>query len=405
MAGIKDELLDELLKDYADPEDLLGKNGIIAQLKKRLIERAMEAEMDDHLGYKKHETKGHGSGNSRNGRTSKNLITDDSQIDIDIPRDRNSEFEPQIVPKGKRRFDGFDGKIIAMYARGMSTRDIQATLAEIYGVEVAPSLISTVTESIIDDFHAWQSRPLDEIYPIVFFDCLVVKVREERKIRNKSVYLALGINMEGQKELLGLWIAKNEGASFWLGVITELKNRGVKDMFIAAIDGLKGFPEAIETVYPKTEIQLCIVHMIRNSCKYVSWKDRKALCADLKQIYGAATIEEAELALTDFSAKWDPKYPSVSQLWQRHWDRITPFIDYPNDIRKAIYTTNAIESVNRSLKKILKTKGSLPNDEAVFRLLYLALGNISKKWTMPIRNWKMALGQFAIKFADRFPID
>ncbi len=405
MAGIKDELLDELLKDYAEPEDLLGKNGIIAQLKKRLIERAMEAEMDDHLGYKKHETKGHGSGNSRNGRTSKSLITDDSQIDIDVPRDRNSEFEPQIVPKGKRRFDGFDGKIIAMYARGMSTRDIQATLEEIYGVEVAPSLISTVTESIIDDFHAWQSRPLDEIYPIVFFDCLVVKVREERKIRNKSVYLALGVNMEGQKELLGLWIAKNEGASFWLGVITELKNRGVKDMFIAAIDGLKGFPEAIETVYPKTEIQLCIVHMIRNSCKYVSWKDRKALCADLKKIYGAATIEEAELALTDFSAKWDPKYPSVSQLWQRHWDRITPFIDYPNDIRKAIYTTNAIESVNRSLKKILKTKGSLPNDEAVFRLLYLALGNISKKWTMPIRNWKMALGQFAIRFADRFPID
>ena len=405
MAGIKDELLDELLKDYAEPEDLLGKNGIIAQLKKRLIERAMEAEMDDHLGYKKHETKGHGSGNSRNGRTSKNLITDDSQIDIDVPRDRNSEFEPQIVPKGKRRFDGFDGKIIAMYARGMSTRDIQATLEEIYGVEVAPSLISTVTESIIDDFHAWQSRPLDEIYPIVFFDCLVVKVREERKIMNKSVYLAPGVNMEGQKELLGLWIAKNEGASFWLGVITELKNRGVKDMFIAAIDGLKGFPEAIETVYPNTEIQLCIVHMIRNSCKYVSWKDRKALCADLKQIYGAATIEEAELALTNFSAKWDPKYPSVSQLWQRHWDRITPFIDYPDDIRKAIYTTNAIESVNRSLKKILKTKGSLPNDDAVFRLLYLALGNISKKWTMPIRNWKMALGQFAIKFADRFPID
>ncbi len=405
MAGIKDELLDELLKDYAAPEDLLGKNGIIAQLKKRLIERAMEAEMDDHLGYKKHETKGHGSGNSRNGRTSKSLITDDSQIDIDVPRDRNSEFEPQIVPKGKRRFDGFDGKIIAMYARGMSTRDIQATLEEIYGVEVAPSLISTVTESIIDDFHAWQSRPLDEIYPIVFFDCLVVKVREERKIRNKSVYLALGVNMEGQKELLGLWIAKNEGASFWLGVITELKNRGVKDMFIAAIDGLKGFPEAIETVYPKTEIQLCIVHMIRNSCKYVSWKDRKAVCADLKKIYGAATIEEAELALTDFSAKWDPKYPSVSQLWQRHWDRITPFIDYPDDIRKAIYTTNAIESVNRSLKKVLKTKGSLPNDEAVFRLLYLVLGNISKKWTMPIRNWKMALGQFAIRFADRFPID
>lgn len=405
MAEIKDELLDELLEGYSNPEDLLGKNGIIAQLKKRLIERAMEAEMEEHLGYKKHEIKGRGSGNSRNGHGSKNLIADDSRIDLAVPRDRKSEFEPKIVPKGKRRFDGFDEKIIAMYARGMSTRDIQATLEEMYGVDVSPSLISTVTASIIDDFHAWQSRPLDQVYPIVFFDCLVVKSRDERKIRNKSIYLALGVNMEGRKELLGLWIANTEGAKFWLGVITELKNRGVLDMFIASIDGLKGFPEAIETVYPETEIQLCIVHMVRNSCKYVSWKDRKELCADLKRIYGAATVEQAEMALRDFSDKWDSKYPSVSMLWQRHWERIIPFFYYPDDIRKAIYTTNAIESVNRILKKFLKTKGAFPSDEAIFKLLYLALGNISKKWTMPIRNWKMALGQFAIKFQDRFPMD
>ena len=284
-----------------------------------------------------------------------------------------------------------------MYARGMSTRDIQATLEEIYGVEV--------TASIIADFHAWQARPLDQVYTIVFFDCLVVKCRSERQIRNKSVYLALGVNMEGKKELLGLWIANTEGAEFWLGVITELKNRGVQDMFIASIDGLKGFPEAIETVYPGTEIQLCIVHMVRNSCKYVSWKDRKELCSDLKGIYSAATVDQAEMALKDFAAKWNAKYPSVSQLWQRNWDRIIPFIDYPDYIRKAIYTTNAIESVNRSLKKILKTKGSFPNDDSIFKLLYLALEKISKKWTMPIRNWKMALGQFAIKFADRFPMD
>jgi putative transposase len=405
MAPISDKLLDELLRDYDKPEDLLGKEGIIAQLKKRLIERAMEAEMDEHLGYKKHEIKGRGSGNSRNGHASKQVITDDSRIDIAVPRDLKSDFEPQIIPKDKRRFDGFDDKVIAMYARGMSTRDIQGALEEMYGVDVAPSLISTVTASIIDDFHAWQSRPLDQVYPMGFFDCLAVKCRSERKIRNKSVYLALGVNMEGKKELLGLWVANTEGAKFWLGAITELKNRGVQDMFIASIDGLKGFPEAIETVYPQTEIQLCIVHMVRNSCKYVSWKDRKELCADLKEIYSASTIEQAEMALKDFAAKWDAKHPSVSQLWQRNWERIIPFINYPDYIRKAIYTTNAIESVNRSLKKILKTKGAFPSDDSIFKLLYLALDKISKKWTMPIRNWKMALGQLAIRFEDRFPMD
>ena len=298
---------------------------------------------------------------------------------------------PRSSPRGNAASTDLTTRSLAMYARGMSARDIQGALEEMYGVDVAPSLISTVTASIIDDFHAWQSRPLDQVYPMVFFDCLVVKCRSERKIRNKSVYLALGVNMEGKKELLGLWIANTEGAKFWLAVITELKNRGVQDIFIASIDGLKGFPEAIETVYPQTEIQLCIVHMVRNSCKYVSWKDRKELCADLKEIYSASTIEQAEMALKDFAAKWDAKYPSVSQLWQRNWERIIPFIDYPDYIRKAIYTTNAIESVNRSLKKILKTKGAFPSDDSIFKLLYLALDKISKKWTMPIRNWKMAL--------------
>lgn len=401
---ISNKLLDELLKDYKDPEDLIGKNGLIKQLTKRLVERAMEAELTDELGYKKSSPLGHNTGNSRNGHSRKRIITDEDQLDIKVPRDRKGKFEPKIIPKNQKRFNGFDDKIISMYSRGMSTHEIQEHLEDIYGVEVSPTLISTVTNAVMDEVKEWQSRPLDPLYPIVYFDAIVVKTREDGRTVNKSVYLALAVNMEGQKELLGLWISLNEGAKFWLNVMTELQNRGLKDIFITCVDGLKGFPEAIETVFPDTKVQLCIVHMIRNSVKYVSWKDRKQLIADLKKVYKAYTAEEAEANLVKFSEKWDKKYPTISKIWLRNWERIIPFFEYPEDIRKAIYTTNAIESINHSLRKIIKNRGAFPTDEAIIKILYLALRNVSKRWTMPIRNWKTALNMFAVKFEERFPV-
>jgi putative transposase len=291
-----------------------------------------------------------------------------------------------------------------MYARGMSVRDIQSCLLEMYQVDVSEGLISQATEGVMEEVKAWQNRPLDSVYPIVFLDCIVVKSREEGKVCNRSVYLALGVNMEGQKELLGMWIAQSEGAKFWLGVITELHNRGVKDIFIACVDGLKGFPEAIESVFPNTQIQLCIVHMIRNSVRYVNWKDRKQICGGLKTIYASTTEQQAEVALDAFGKKWDSKYPTISQMWRKNWERVIPFFDYPEDIRKVIYTTNAIESLNRSLRKIIKTKGAFPNDASILKIFYLALANIAKKWTMPIHTWKAALSQFAIKFEGRFEL-
>ena len=364
----------------------------------------MNAEMDHHLGYPKHSPEGIGTGNSRNGKGSKRILVDNDTIEIETPRDRNGSFEPQLIGKRQKRFEGFDEQIIALYARGMSVRDIKSWLQDTYKVEVSEGLISTVTSAVIEDVRAWQSRSLDPVYPIVFLDCLVVKSREDGRVRNKSIYLALGVNMDGHKELLGMWIANTEGAKFWLGVITELQNRGVKDIFIACVDGLKGFPEAIEAIFPQTEIQLCIVHMIRNSVRYVSWKDRKELCADLRLIYSADTVEQALLALERFAETWDRQYPTVSQLWRRHWERLIPFFDFPKDIRTVIYTTNAIESLNRSLRKVLKTKGAFPHDESVMKILYLSLSNIAKKWTMPIRNWPAAMNQFAIKYEERFPL-
>lgn len=389
---IRKELLDELLKDYSTPEDLLGKDGIMAELKKRLIERAMEAEMEDHLGYAKNGNRVEGSDNYRNGFSNKKVISNSDQIDIQVPRDREGNYEPQIIPKHQRRFDGFDDKILAMYARGMSVRDIQATLLEMYNVEVSEGIITGVTDKVYEDVVSWQNRPLDPVYPLIFFDCIVVKSREDVKVSNRSVYVALAINIEGKKEILGLWIAPTEGAKFWLGVMTELKNRGVKDLFIASIDGLKGLPEAIETVFPEVEVQLCIVHMIRNSIKYVNWKDRKEVCKDLKEVYSAATEDEASQKLEEFGQKW-----------VNNWDRIIPFFDYPEEIRKVMYTTNAIESINRSIRKVIKAKGAFPNDRAIFKILYLALNNASKKWTMPIKDWKAVLNFFAIKFEGRFP--
>jgi len=397
----KDELLDELLKGVKNPDDLFGKEGLLKQLTKSLVERALEGELTDHLGYEKHSPVGKSTSNSRNGTSQKTLRGDRGEIPIDIPRDREGSFDPKIIKKHQTRFDGFDDKIIAMYARGMTTRDIQAQLEDIYGVEVSPSLISKVTDEVLSELKAWQNRPLDPLYPVVYLDALRVKARSDGHINNKAVYLAIGINMDGIKDVLGMWIAKTEGAKFWLGVLTELRNRGLNDIFIASDDGLKGFPDAIETVYPDTQVQLCIVHMVRYSLKYVSWKQRKEMADDLKTIYRAGTAEEARENLEVFSEKWDKTHPTVSKSWRNNWERLTPFFGYPEGIRRAIYTTNAIESLNMSLRKVTKNRGSFPNDDAVFKILYLALKNASKKWTMPIQNWKEAMNHFAILFEDR----
>lgn len=397
----QEELLDELLKDGKTAADIFGRDGLLKQLTKRLVERALEGELTDHLGYPKHAPVAKLSDNSRNGSSRKTLKGDMGEIPIDIPRDREGSFDPRLIKKHQTRFDGFDDKIIAMYARGMTTRDIQAWLKEIYGVEISPTLISNVTDEVLAEVKSWQNRPLDPLYPIVYLDAIRIKVRSDGHVHNQAVYLAIGINMDGIKEVLGMWIAKTEGAKFWLSVLTELKNRGLKDIFIASVDGLKGFGDAIETVYPETQVQLCIVHMVRYCLKYVSWKQRKEMANDLKTIYRASTVEEALENLNSFSDKWDKTHPTVSKSWRNNWEQLTPFFDYPAEIRRAMYTTNAIESLNMSLRKVTKNRGSFPNDEAAFKLLYLALNNASKKWTMPIRHWKDALNHFAILFEDR----
>jgi putative transposase len=402
---IDNEVIDKLLKDYKKPEDIIGEDGLLKQLTKALLERAMHAEMSEHLGYEKHDPAGKNTGNSRNGTSSKTLQGEFGRLPIDVPRDRNSSFDPKIIPKGQTRFTGFDEKIISMYARGMTTREIQSHLEEMYQVEVSPSLISVVTDAVIDEVRAWQNRQLDSLYPIMYLDALQVKVRDGGHVQNKAVYLAIGINMSGHKEVLGMWIAQTEGAKFWLQIVTELKNRGVQDIFIASVDGLKGLPEAIETVFPQTQVQLCIVHLVRYSLNYVGWKQRKEVAADLKKIYRAATEQEAEMALEAFAEKWDWKYPSISQIWRRNWTRVIPFFAHPPEVRKVIYTTNTIESLNMSLRKVTKNRGSFPNDEAALKLLYLALVNISKKWTMPLNDWRAALNQFAIAYEGRMPAD
>lgn len=400
---VSNELIDSLLADYKKPEDLIGEHGLLKQLTKKLVERALEAEMAEHLGHGKHEPVTNPAGNTRNGRSKKTLKGEFGELPIDVPRDRHGSFEPQLIPKHQTRWTGFDDKILSLYARGMTVREIQGHLEEMYGAEVSPTLISSVTDAVLDEVKTWQSRPLDALYPIVYLDCIHVKVRDSGAVRVKAVYLALGITLAGEKELLGIWIAQTEGAKFWLQVVTELKNRGVADIFIACVDGLKGFPEAIEAVFPRTAVQLCIVHLVRYSLNYVSWKLRKEVAADLRAIYTAATVEEAERQLGAFEAKWGEAYPSIGQSWQRNWPRIIPFFDYPPEIRKVIYTTNAIESVNMGLRKITKNRGSFPSDEALLKLFYLALKNISSKWTMPIRDWKAALNRFTIQFEDRMP--
>jgi len=401
---VPEELLAGLLANYKKPEDLIGEEGLLKHLTKLVVERALEAEMTEHLGHGKHEPVANQAGNTRNGKSRKTLKGEFGELPIEVPRDRHGSFEPQLIPKHQTRWAGFDDKILSLYARGMTVREIQAHLEEMYGTEVSPSLISSVTDAVSDEVKAWQSRPLDPIYPIVYLDCIHVKVREGT-VRVKAVYLAIGITMEGEKEVLGLWLAQNEGAKFWLQVVTELRNRGVQDIFIACVDGLKGFPEAIEAVFPKATVQLCIVHMVRHSLNYVSWKRRPEVAADLRRIYQSATAEEAEIRLGEFEDKWDAEYLPIGQSWRRNWPRLIPFFDYPPEIRKVIYTTNAIESVNMSLRKLTKNRGSFPSDEALLKLFYLALRNISKRWTMPIRDWKAALTRFTIQFGERIALN
>jgi len=400
---IRKELLDELLKEYQQPEDLLGEEGLLQELTKALVQRALDGELTHHLGYEKYSPEGKNTGNSRNGKSPKKIKGKRGEMEIEVPRDRNGGFEPQLIKKGQTRFDGFDEKIISMYARGMTTREIRGHLKEIYGVEVSPDLVSTVTDGVLDEVRAWQNRPLDEVYPIVYLDALQIKVRDDGRISNRAFYLAIGVNMSGLKEVLGIWTAQTEGAKFWLSVITEIKSRGVKDIFIACVDGLKGFPEAIEAVFPQTHVQLCIVHLVRHSVKYVSYKERKEITADLKTVYQSPTAKEAEKNLEEFATKWDRRYPMISKNWRTNWERVVPMFGFPGDIRRAIYTTNAIESLNMSLRKIIKNRASFPSEDAAVKLLYLALRNASQKWTMPIRNWGSAVNQFAIIFEGRVP--
>ena len=386
----------EAAKGIKTEQDL---NEFRQMLTKVTVERALNAELDEHLGYDKHQPSD--NPNSRNGSTRKTLRTEDGQFEIDTPRDRDGSFDPKLVKKGQTRFTSMDDKILFLYAQGMTTREIVKTFKELYGADASPSLISKVTDAVIDEVTEWQSRPLDPIYPIVYLDCIVLKIRQDKQVINKSIYLALGVNMEGHKELLGMWLSENEGAKFWLNVLTELQNRGVKDILIACVDGLKGFPDAINTAFPETQIQLCIVHMVRNSVKYVPWKDYKPVTADLKRIYQATTEEQALLALTEFSDKWDDKYPQISRSWQTHWENLNTLFAYPEDIRKAIYTTNAIESLNSVIRKATKKRKVFPTEDSAKKVVYLAIRQASEKWTMPIRNWKTALNRFMILFEDR----
>lgn len=386
----------EAAKGIKTEQDL---NEFRQMLTKVTVERALNAELDEHLGYDKHQPSD--NPNSRNGSSRKTLRTEDGQFELDTPRDRDGSFEPKLVKKGQTRFTSMDDKILFLYAQGMTTREIVKTFKELYGADASPSLISKVTDAVIDEVTEWQSRPLDPVYPIVYLDCIVLKVRQDKQVINKSIYLALGVNMEGHKELLGMWLSENEGAKFWLNVLTELQNRGVKDILIACVDGLKGFPDAINTAFPETQIQLCIVHMVRNSVKYVPWKDYKPVTADLKRIYQATTEDQALLALTEFSEKWDDKYPQISRSWQAHWENLNTLFAYPEDIRKAIYTTNAIESLNSVIRKATKKRKVFPTEDSAKKVVYLAIRQASEKWTMPIRNWKTALNRFMILFEDR----
>jgi putative transposase len=401
--GIPAEVLDALLKDAGKPGDLTGPEGLLKRLTAALVERVLDAELTEHLGYPKHGSDETGAGNARNGHSKKRLRSEQGPLDIAVPRDRGGSFSPQLVKKHDRTFNGFDDKIVALYARGMSVADIQGHLKELYGTEVSPELISRATDAVLDELRAWQGRPLEAIYAVVYLDALVVKVRDGGTVQNKAAYLAIGVTLEGRREVLGMWFAANEGAKFWLSVITELKNRGVEDLFIVCCDGLKGFPEAIEAVFPKAIVQTCIVHVIRGSLRFVPYGSRKAVAADLRRIYAADTEENAVAALGEFEEKWSKRYPTIAPAWRANWERIRPFLAFPKEVRKLVYTTNAIESLNFQLRKVLKTKGHFPSEEAVAKLMYLALRNIEAKWKRPPIFWTNALSYFAVLFADRIP--
>lgn len=399
-ADINTKLVEEILSK-SNPNELFGKDGLFQQLKKRLVERILEDELSHELGYSCHSKASKQDSNRRNGTSEKTVIDDSGQkIVLDIPRDRDNRFEPQLIPKGVRRFTGFDDSVISLYARGMTMSEIQAHLEEMYHTEVSKELISTITDGVMEEVIRWQARALDRIYPIVYLDCIMVKARDNNIVINKAVYLVIGINIEGKKELLGIWISKNEGSKFWMQVVSELKNRGVEQIYVACVDGLKGFRDAINNVFPNTIVQLCIVHMVRNSLKYVSYKNLKEVATDLKQIYTASNENMANLALEEFAKKWDSKYPVISDIWRRNWSGIIPFFAFPKEIRKVIYTTNTIESVNRQIRKIIKNKGVFPDDKSITKIVYLALKNAAKKWTMPIKEWSLALNQFEILCGD-----
>ena len=399
-----DQLLDQIDFHGMTAEELAGENGLLKKLTSRFYSKALEAEMDEHLGYKKNDNAGDNSGNSRNGYTTKTVITDSNDtIEVQVPRDRNSTFEPVIIPKHEKRTPLFNDQIISMYSFGMSTRDIQRHLQQVYGVEVSPETISNITESVMTDVREWQNRPLEKSYPILFLDALRVNSRQDGKNVNKALYVALAINWEGRKEVLGLWLANTEGAKFWMSVLTDIKNRGVEDILIACMDGLTGFPDAVKAIFPDTHIQHCIVHMIRNSTKFVSYKDLKAVCRDLKEVYSAINAESGHEALEEFGKKWNDKYPMIQASWERNWNDLTEFFNYPKDIRRAIYTTNAIESLNFSLRKVTRNKSSFPDDDSIYKVMYLAIKNASTRWTMSIKDWGLAVNQFAILFDGRVP--
>jgi len=399
---LPDELIDELLAGARSEEQLVGPGGLLGQLTKRLVERAMEVELTDHLGYEHGESPPGGTGNTRNGSTPKTLSTEHGPVEIETPRDRDGSFEPRIVRKRQRRFEGFDEKIIALYSRGLSTRDIEAYLRDLYGVEVGRDLISRVTDAVMDDARAWATRPLEDVYPIVFLDCLVLKIREGGSVQRRACYIALGVTLEGDRDVLGLWFQETEGAKFWMQVLTELKQRGIQDILIACVDGLKGFPEAIEAIFPRTTVQTCIVHLIRNSLRYVPRREREQVARDLKPIYTAIDADHAHEELERFDEKWGARFPVITQAWLDAWEYVTPFLAFPPEVRRVIYTTNAIEALNRQLRKAIKTKGHFPNEDAARKLIYLAVLNAVPAWTRT-RNWTAALLAFKIHFGDRIP--
>jgi putative transposase len=399
---LSDELIDELLAGARTEDEIVGPGGLLADLTRRLVERAMSAELTEHLGYERHQEPPGGSTNTRNGMTPKSLVTEHGPVQVKAPRDRKGSFEPQIVRKGQRRFEGFDDKILALYSRGLSVRDIEAHLQEIYGVKVGRDLISRVTDAVIEDVRAWQQRPLDDVYPVVFLDCLVLKIREGGTVQRRACYLALGITVEGERDVLGMWFQETEGAKFWMQVLAELKQRGVSDILICCVDGLKGFPEAIEAIFPKTVVQTCIVHLIRHSLKYVPRRERERVARDLKPIYTAIDADAAQQALERFDDKWGARFPVITQAWLDAWEHVTPFLAFGPQVRRVIYTTNAIEALNRQLRKAIKTKGHFPTEDAARKLIYLAIKNAVPAWTKT-RNWTAALLAFKIHFADRLP--